>query len=120
MEELRRELCIRGHHIYKNIWNPAVGEVLVCEREPHNAADRYFVAFTKGVFVGHLPLKLSKLRSLFLRRGGTIDCVITGARRYSVDLHEGGLEVPCSLLLKAKLKEIEKFKKLWKSSPVLI
>ena len=51
MEELRRESCIRGHHIYKNIWNPAVGEVLVCEREPHNAADRYFVAITKGAFL---------------------------------------------------------------------
>ena len=53
MEELRRESCIRGHHIYKNIRNPAVGEVLVCEGEPHNAADRYSVAIAKGgVVVG--------------------------------------------------------------------
>lgn len=121
MEELRRESCIRGHHIYKEIWDPTVGEVVQCKREPRNAADRYSVAVTKGgVVVGHLPRRISRLCSLFLRRGGTIDCVITGARRYSVDLHQGGLEVPCSLLLKAKLKEIEKFKKLWKSSPVLI
>ena len=56
MEELRRESRIRGHHIYINLWNPAVGEVLVCEREPHSAADWYFVAITKGgVVVGHLP-----------------------------------------------------------------
>ena len=43
MEELRRELCVRGHHIYKEIWNPAIGEVVQCKREPRNAADRYSV-----------------------------------------------------------------------------
>ena len=115
MEELRRASCVRGHHLYKGIWNPVVGEVLQCEREPRNAADRYAVAVTKGgVVFGHLPRKISRLCSLFLRRGGTIHCSVTGAKRYSVDLPQGGLEVPCSLLLKAKLKEIEKFKKLWK------
>ena len=25
MEELRRELYVRGHHIYKEVWNPAIG-----------------------------------------------------------------------------------------------
>ena len=65
MEELRRELCIRAHHIYKSIWNWAVGEVLVCERAPHNAADLYSIAITKGgVVVWHLPWKLPKLCSL--------------------------------------------------------
>ena len=54
MEELRIELCIQGHHIYKNIWNPAVREVWVCEREHHNTADQYSVAITKGVVVEHL------------------------------------------------------------------
>ena len=44
MEELRRESCIRGHHVYKSRWNPVLGEVLLCEREPHNATDRYSIA----------------------------------------------------------------------------
>ena len=30
--------------IYKDIWNPLVGEVLQCKRDPHNAADRYSIA----------------------------------------------------------------------------
>ena len=69
IEELRRESCIRGHHVHKNIWNPAVGELLVCEREPHNATDRYSITITKaGAVVGHLPRKSSKLCSLFLQR----------------------------------------------------
>ena len=28
-------------HIYKDIANPLVGEVLQCDRDPHNTADRY-------------------------------------------------------------------------------
>ena len=109
------ELYIPGHHIYKEKWDPVIGEVVQCEREPRNAADRYSVAVTRGaVVVGHLPQRISRLCSLFLRWGGTIDCVTTGARRYSLDLPLGGLEVSCSLLVKAELKEIEKFKKLWK------
>ena len=93
MEELRRESCIRGHHIYKEIRNPCLGEVLQCERNPHNVMDRYSVAVKKGVVVGHLPRKVSRLCSLFLRRGGTIDCIVTGARRHSADLPQGSLEL---------------------------
>ena len=39
--------------------------------------------------------------SLFLRRGGTIECAVTGHCKYSAELAQGGLEVPCSLLFKA-------------------
>ena len=36
LEEFRVDvsLCVRGQHIYKDIWHAVVGEVLVCEREP--------------------------------------------------------------------------------------
>ena len=96
MEELPRESCIHGHHIYKEIRNPCLGEVLQCERDPHNVVNQYSVAVKKGVIVGHLPRKASRLCSLFLQRGGTIDCIVTGARRHSADPPQGGLEVPCS------------------------
>jgi len=115
MEEFGRDCCIRGYHIYKEIWEAAAGEVLECVREPHNAQDRYAVAVKKTeTIIGHLPRRLSRVCSLFLRRGGTISCTVTGGRRYSVDLPQGGLEVPCSLLFKATPKEIQKLKKLWK------
>ena len=29
--------CVRGYHVYKDIWAAAIGEVLVCSREPTNA-----------------------------------------------------------------------------------
>ena len=113
--ELSRVSCIRGYHVYKGIWDAAIGEVLVCEREPHNVEDRYAIAVKKDeTVIGHLPRNLSRVCSLFIRRGGTIDCTVTGARRYSADLPQGGLEVPCFLLFKASPKEIQKLKKLWK------
>ena len=80
-----------------DIWTAAVGEILLCVREPTNASDRYAVAVTRpgglGVVIGHLPRKLSKICSLFIRRGGSICCIVTGGRRYSADLPEGGLEI---------------------------
>ena len=31
-----KSFCIRSYHIYKEIWEAAAGEVLMCERETHN------------------------------------------------------------------------------------
>ena len=44
------------------------------------------------LFVGHLPRQLSpRLSQILLARNGTIDCIVTGGRRYSVDLLQKGL-----------------------------
>ena len=41
--------------------------------EPTNTIDQYAVAVIRsGLVVGHLPKKISRVCSLFLRRGGTI------------------------------------------------
>ena len=50
--EFRVDVCVRGQHIYKDIWYAVVGEVLVCKREPNNFQDRYAVAVKtlKGKF----------------------------------------------------------------------
>ncbi len=50
-----------------------------------------------GVIVGHGPNKISSNCSLFLRHGGAIHCRVTGVRRYSADLVQGGFEIPCIL-----------------------
>ena len=65
MAELRKESRIRGHLIYINIRNPAVGMVWVYEREPHNVVDWYsdairhrkiFVLFNFRIPAGHLKI----------------------------------------------------------------
>ena len=38
---------VRGYHVYKDIWAAAIGEELVCGREPTNMAGRYVVAVLK-------------------------------------------------------------------------
>ena len=56
------EATIRGYHVYRDIWEAAVGEVLLCKREPDNRKDRYAVATTRaGVTVGHVPKKISSV-----------------------------------------------------------
>ena len=117
--EYQKASCVRGYHVYRDIWEAVIGEVLQCERERTNAEDRYAVAVKKdGRIIGHLPSKISRVCSLFLRRGGSIRCRITGSRRYSSDLPQGGLEIPCILLFKSpnKTKELSKLKRLLKYS----
>ena len=54
--EYRKGLCVRGYHVYNDVWEAAAGETLVCVREPRNAYDRYAVAVEKdGRIIGHLP-----------------------------------------------------------------
>ena len=113
MEEFGRDCYIRGNHLYKETWRAAIGEELECDRELGNSCDRYAVAVKRsGVVIGHLPRKVSRVCSLFLRRGSVILCKVTGGRRYSGDLAQGGLGIPCFLLFKHKPNELQKLKKL--------
>ena len=106
MEEF---FCIRGYHVdlYKEVWEAAVGELLVCEREPENASDRYAVAVKKGTITGHLPRKVSRgcVRCSCDGEEATIECTVTGRRKHSADLAQGRLEVPGSPHCKATLME---------------
>ena len=60
------------------------------------------------VVVGHVLRRISAICHLFLRRGGHIVCQITGPRQFSLDLPQGGLEVPCSLTIIGDDKEVHK------------
>ena len=87
------ETAVHGYHVYQNIWNSRVGERLECRCEDDNIHDMYVVAVIKpgtGV-VGHLPRLISTPCNRFIENHGTITCVVTGSRRYSADLEQGGL-----------------------------
>ena len=52
--------CVRGYHVYKDVWAAAIGEKFVCKTERNNRHDIYAVAVMKGeVVVGHLQRKIS-------------------------------------------------------------
>ena len=90
------ESCVCGYHIYQDIWNSCAEETLSCTREGGNANDIFTVAVQKdGEAVGHVPRHISCICNLFIHRGGFLSCSVIGVRRYSSDLPQGGLEVPC-------------------------
>ena len=61
-----KKLCVRGYHVNNDIWE-AVGEMLLCVREPRNAHDKYAVAVEKdGMVIGHLPKKVSRVCALYI------------------------------------------------------
>ena len=43
-ESCTLESAVRGHHVYKTTWSPAIGQVLQVGAEDSNAYDRYAVA----------------------------------------------------------------------------
>ena len=91
---------VHGYHVYRSVWEAAVGQVLPCQRERSNTHDPYAVAIVdgaRGVIVGHVPYYISAVCYLFLVRNGTINCEVTGTRQYSLDLPPGGVEIHCSI-----------------------
>ena len=107
------DYVLRGYHVYKDRWEPFIGEVLNCERELTNAHDLYSVAAvhqSKGT-VGHLPRTISKVCSSFINRGGSIQVEVT-ARRQRSDLPQGGLDVPCTITFTGEKTLVTKCKKV--------
>ena len=106
---------IRGHHVYKDVWMPVIGEVLLLRREPSNVKDSYAVAIVKdGDVVGHVPYNISAIASHFLCR----ECNKAFAEVTGNEVNRGGgygLEVPCKYrfygpeVYVKKMKEIIEF-----------
>ena len=98
---------IRGHHVYKHIWTPYVGEELLLDQEQGNQHDFYATTVKKnGVVVGRVPRELSKIFWRFLSNGGQITCVVTGGRKRGK-----GLEVPCTYKIEGNVELIQEFKR---------
>ena len=65
----KKESVVRGHHIYKTVWTPVIGEELPVEREEDNQHDQHAVAVVKnGDIVGHMPRSISRVSCFFLER----------------------------------------------------
>ena len=47
---------IRGHHIYKEVWEPIHGQILQCARETSNMFGPFAVSIiNNGKILGHVP-----------------------------------------------------------------
>ena len=60
MAAYEMESCVRGYHVYKDLWDPSIREDILCEREPFNDADQYALAILEDdTVVSHIPRKIS-------------------------------------------------------------
>ena len=104
---------LTGYHQYQSIRSTVVGEELPCRIELSKPHDLFAVAICKSdIVVGHVLKRTLSICSSFLRRGNTITCKVTGPRRYSADLLQGGLEIPYKLIFMGIAKDIEKVTRL--------
>ena len=89
----------------------------ICKREVSNPKGPMSVAVIKliggeSTVIDHVPRTISALCSLFIRRGGVLKCCVDGSRRYSADLPQGGVEIPCKLIYSTRSAvDCEKLKK---------
>ena len=98
---------IQVYHIYKDILIPMIGKTLQSRIEADNDHDDFAVALT---IAGHMPCTISVPCNLFLQKGGTIGCTVTGLPHYSRDLEQGGQDVPCKLMFSAAGSMKDEFK----------
>ena len=105
-DEFEYSSVIQGYHIYKDIFTSTIGKTLQSYREHDNDYDSFAVAIIENnIIIGHVSQTISVSCNLFLKKGGTILCVVTGPCQYSRDLEQGGLNVPCKLVFSGSVKE---------------
>ena len=90
---------IRGHHVYKEVWDATIGVMLEAasdDREEAKEYDKYAVGlYKRDLLVEHIPIEISSLCFHFINQypGNKMKALITGKR-----LQEIGLAVPAKLI----------------------
>ena len=96
MESFKLYSAVRGYHVYRDVWEPSVGEKLVARREFDNPSKNFAVKVLNGEeTVGHLPREYTRIAWYFLTRGGSISVEVSGHHRRHCKQLCGGMEIPC-------------------------
>ena len=104
------ESLVRGHHIYKRMWTPVVGESLPLSLEEEIDNDPRAAAVLKcGIVVGHVPRETARTVWYFLKRGGCGTCEIGWRKKGK------GLEVPCVYTFSGPWKVLKKLQSILQS-----
>ena len=90
---------IRGHYVYKEVWDAVIGEMLEAaldDQEEAKEYDKYPVGlYKKDILSGHIPIEISSLCFHFINQdpGNKIKALRTGKRQGEI-----GLVVPAKLI----------------------
>ena len=103
------ESVIRGHHVYKETWNPYKGEKLMCNHGKREQAkifeDHAVGTYKHDCLVNRIPIEPSLLFCKFIdKRNSQIFADVNGGRKL-----ENGLVVPCIYHANGNRKHIETF-----------
>lgn len=93
---------LRGFHVYKDIWNPVLGEELCTIHESDNVYDRFAIAARKRLpgspliesTVGHLPKEISRITRYIMLYGAIVSVKVMDPHHRRSPLVQGGLEIP--------------------------
>ena len=95
---------VMGYHVYQDIWEPTIGEILGCFREMDNFFDAFAVCVKKDTeIVGHVPRKFH----LFVRCFYEIMVLYNVRSQGERGIPQSGLEIPCHLLFEGTKKYID-------------
>ena len=103
------QTAIHGHHIYKDVWVPHIGQNLICKTDTREEAMEYdknaigvFKSDDPETLVGHLPIEISCLLTYFLEASleNKLNVTVIGKRRREV-----GLVVPAKYAALTKNKK---------------
>ena len=82
-------------------WMPFIGEVLICRRQEDNRHDRYVCSSGVQISQSSWSRAMHNFAHMFIV--SIIKYTVVGNWRYSRDLDQGGLEIPCRYTFKGSL-----------------
>ena len=105
MHQIKFQILMRGHYVYKNVWSPYNRETLIAQPDNQDEAqenDKYAVGIYKKNddgsknLVGHAPVEFSSLLYHFLQVSAEncMNVEVIGKRKREV-----GLAVPANTIL---------------------
>ena len=111
--------AVRGYHVFRQVWEPYLEEILLCYQEIGNDFDFFSIKTCTGddVTVGHLPREISQPTKFLIDQGAVVKSKITSSHYRRSPLLQGGLEIQCiiSVTLPGTVKNhllLERYKEL--------
>lgn len=97
----------RGFQVYRDVWNPRMGEKLNVQHEHGNVHDPFALtlsvkrrgSFVEWEVVGHLPREISRFCYYFLNYGGALEGRVRDRKYRASPIPSGGIEVPITLVV---------------------
>ena len=92
-------VAVRGFHVFREKWKPALNEQLNCLQEPGNNYGVFNIKTCKPdkTTVGHLPREISRPTKFLLDRVAEIVAEIESSHYRISPLIRGGLEIRCKV-----------------------